>query len=128
MVRDPEDGSGNFLHSKEVVTQGEPLVMIAYYIQVLPLIRDLQGTHPRVTKPWYMNNSGSGGKFAHILAHLQELQERGPPRGYFPKPTKSILVMAPQNVSWAEEFFRGMGITVVTGNIYLGGFIGESKE
>ena len=52
---------------------------------------------------------------------------RGPSRGYYPEPTKSILVMALQNVGRAEEFFRGMGIKVVTGHRYLGGFIGDSK-
>ena len=38
--------------------------------------------------------------------------------------------MAPGNVARAEEFFRGMGIQVVMGHRYLGGFIGdkEAKE
>ena len=62
----------------------------------------------------------------YTLAHLQDLQERGRPRGYFPEPTKSILVVAPRNVAQAEDFFRGMGIKVVTGNRYLGVFIGDS--
>ena len=41
VVGDTEGGSGHFLHSKEVLTQGEPLVMITYVIGVLPLIREL---------------------------------------------------------------------------------------
>ena len=48
VVRNTEDGSGHFLHSKEGVTQGDPLAMITYGIGVLPLIRVLQVDHPRV--------------------------------------------------------------------------------
>ena len=52
VVRDTGDGSGHFLHSKERMTQGDPLVMIAYGIGVLPLIREIWGAQPRVTQPW----------------------------------------------------------------------------
>ena len=127
MVRDTRDGSGHFLHSKEGVTQGDPLVMIAYGIGVLLLIRELQGAHPRVTQPWYADDTGSGGKFPHILVHLRDLQARGPPRGYFPELTKSILVVAPTNVAQAEDFFREMGLKGATGRRYLGGFIGKRE-
>ena len=48
VVRDIGDGSGHFLHSKEGVTQGDPLAIIAYGIGVLPLIRELWYAHPRV--------------------------------------------------------------------------------
>ena len=61
MVRYTGFGSGHCLHIKEGVTQGDPLAMIAYGIGVIPLIRDLQGTHPRVTQPWYVNDAGAGG-------------------------------------------------------------------
>ena len=50
---------------------------------------------------------------------------RGIPIGYFPYPTKSILVVSPQNVPRVEAFFWGYGIQIVTGSCYLGGFIGS---
>ena len=46
VVRDTEYGSGHLLHSKEGLTQGHPLSMIAYSIGVLPLIRELLEAHP----------------------------------------------------------------------------------
>ena len=61
-----------------------------------------------------------------VQAHFRDLQARGPARGYYPEPTKSILVVAPGNVARAEEHFRGLGIRVVTGHRYLGGFIGDA--
>ena len=97
--------------------------MIAYVIGVLPLIRELQNAHPRVTQPWYDDESGAGGTLQQILEHFQDLQARGPARGYYPEPSKSMLGVAPGNVSWAEEHFWGLGIRVVTGHIYLGGYI-----
>ena len=56
-----------------------------------------------------------------------DLQAWGPPWGYFPEPTKSILVVAPRNMAMEDEFFRGVGMTVVTGSCYIGGFLGERE-
>ena len=125
VVRNTSDGSGHFLHSKEGVTQGDPLVMIAYGIGVLPLMWDLRRAHPRVTHPWYADDAGAGGKFGNIMAHFRDHQLRGPARGYFLDPTKSILLVAKSNVPQAKEHFSGMGIQVVTGSRHLGGLVEE---
>ena len=78
VVRETGDGSGHFLHSKEGMTQGDPLAMIAYGIGVLPLIRELQNAHPWFTQTWYADDMGAGGMFQQILEHLRDLQARGP--------------------------------------------------
>ena len=113
------------MHSKEGVTQGDTLAMITYGIGVLPITRDLRRDHPRVMQPWYAGNAGAVGEFRDIMAHYRDLQLRGPALGYFLNPTKSILVMAERNAPQAKEYFRGMGVQVVTWSRYLGGFIGE---
>ena len=69
----------------------------------------------------------AGVNFGKIIAHFQDLQVRGPPRGYFQDPTKSILVVAPHNVTISKELFQGMFMTVVTGSRYLSGFIGDKE-
>ena len=61
------------------------------------------------------------------MEHLRDLQARGPVQGYYPEPTKIILVVAPGNVAWVEEHFRGLGIRVVTGHRYLGGYIRDKE-
>ena len=60
-----------------------------------------------------------------MQAHFQDLQVWGPAQGYYPEPTKSFLVVAPGNIARAKEHFRGLGIRVVTGHRYLGGFLGD---
>ena len=69
---------------------------------------------------------GRGGTFQQVQAHFQDMQARRPARGYYPEPTKSILAVAPGNVARAEEHFRGLGIRVVTGHRYFGGFNGDA--
>ena len=68
---------------------------------------------------------GSGGDFRRILEHFQDLQARGPPRGNFPEPKKSILVVVPRKAAREDDFFYGMGIKDVTEGRYLGGFFGN---
>ena len=70
-----------------------------------PLIRDLREEKTRVTQPWYADNAGAGGTFEHILSHFNDMLARGPYMGYFPDPTKSILVVSPRNVPRAEDLF-----------------------
>ena len=126
VLRDTTNRSGNLFYSKEGMTQGYPLDMIEYGIGVLPIIRDHRRAHPHVTQPWYADDTEAGGEFEEIMDHFRDLQLRRPTRGYYPDPTKSILVVANRNVPRAKEYFREMRIKVVTGSRYLGGFLGES--
>ena len=99
--------------------------MIAYCIGAIPLVREIWDAHPRVTQPWYTDDAGAGGSFGYIMAHFQDLQGRLRPWGYVPELTKSILVVALNNIARAEAFFRWMVLKVATGSCYLFGFIGD---
>ena len=117
------DGTGHFFFRKEGVTQGDPLSMVACGLIILPLIRELRQARHGVTKPLY---SRLGGTFEEIRRHLDDLMVRGSPLGYFLEPTKSLLVVSPQNFLRAEAFFRGYGLHIVTGRRYIGGFVGTN--
>jgi hypothetical protein len=112
-------GTGLFLHSKEGVTQGDPISMVAYGILLLPLIRTLKSEIPEVNQPWYADDAGAGGTSKGIRRYFEALQEKGPCRGYFPEPSKSILILQEHNKEAAEESFKDFGFTVVTGSATL---------
>eukprot|EP00978_Attheya_sp_CCMP212_P023068 scaffold69828_cov33-Attheya_sp.AAC.3 len=71
----------------------------------------------------YADDAGAGGSFAKIREYFEKLNEYGPPRGYFPERTKSILVMSERNLERANAEFADLGfkVKVVTGARYLGG-------
>jgi len=123
-------GSNLFLtiQSREGVTQGDPLAMVMYGVGLLPLIRILKKAVSDVHQPWYADDAGAGGHFNRITRYFEKLQEFGPPRGYFPEPSKSILIVKEHNKERAEVCFADFGFKVVTGSRYLGGFIGDKAE
>ena len=92
------DRTGHLLYSKEGVTQGYPLKMVAYGLGILPLIRELRTAHPSINQTWYSDDAGAGGTFEGIHRHLDDLIVQGPPHSYFPEPTKSVSVVSPRNI------------------------------
>ena len=65
-----------------------------------------------------------GGTFAHLKTNIDEIQWWGrDPWGYLPEPTNSILVVSVHNVAYVQRFFRRIGLTIVIGSRYLGGYI-----
>ena len=74
---------------------------------------------PDCHQPWYADDAGAGGKFNEILKYFTTLCDEGPARGYFPEPTKSILIVKPQSVEAAKAKFAHLGFDVVTGARYL---------
>jgi hypothetical protein len=83
--------------SKEGVTQGDPLSMFAYGVSLLLLIQQLKDEIPDVFQPWYADDAGGGGNFWNIRKYFEQLVELGPEYGYFPEPSKSILVVKEHN-------------------------------
>ena len=59
---------------------------------------------------------------------LDLLIKEGPKYGYYPEPQKSFLVVHPDFLDEAETIFSDLHVKIVTGQRFLGGFIGSSED
>ena len=109
--------------------QGDILSMVSYGIGVLPLIKFLKTAYPDVTHTWYADNDGTLGTFENIGLYFNSLKHFGLGRGYYPEPTKTVLILHLDKPAAGKEFGLHNGFRVFTSALYLGGFIGydESK-
>ena len=87
------------MHSREDVTQGGTLAMVAYDILVLPLIIHSKVLYPDVTQCWYTDNDSALGTFDGIGLYFNSLKRFGLGCGYYPKPSKSVLSVHPNNIA-----------------------------
>jgi hypothetical protein len=113
------NGTGAFLHSKQGVTQGDSLAVFGYPVGLLPLIRGLKLEFPMVTQPWYADGTGTDATFKRIRAMFLILLQLGLDYGYYPEPTKSILVVSTANFARANAEFADLGFKVTTGSRHL---------
>jgi hypothetical protein len=87
----------------------------AYRIGILPtLIRQLKSEFLQVEQPWYTDDAGVSAKFDEIERFFRRLCEIGPLFGYYPVPTKSILIMRQHNLEEAQLLFPDFKVR--TGN------------
>ena len=84
--------------------QGVQLAMFNYIIGVLLLIKRLKLKHTDVTHPWYADDAVSLGTFDNLEQYFNLLKHYGLDWGYYPKRTKSILIMNPKNLKSGELF------------------------
>ena len=143
------DGTSFNIPSQEGIAQGNPLAMLIYSIGIMPLVRQLKVYHPPVDIPpvviipppvgrpppvvntWYADDTGAAGKYDAIEKFFKDLERIDPDFGYFPEPSKSILIVRSRNLQSGRLFFneqRRRGFQITTGYRYLGGFIGEVKK
>ena len=117
-------GSSDYLLSKEGVTQGDPLSMMLYAVAILPLIRSLKNSK-RWTQNWYADDSACVATLPSLHAWFSQLLSSGPAFGYLPQPVKTVLVVSPSYLNQAASLSSDLGIKVVSGSRFLGGFVGE---
>lgn len=117
-------GTHEILYSKEGVTQGDPLSMLLYAIAIIPLIRSLK-IASKIVQNWYADDASATGCLEDLKEWFQSLMNAGPLYGYHPEPHKSILIVSENFHDKAKTQFEELGISIVTGNRFLGGYIGD---
>eukprot|EP00957_Ditylum_brightwellii_P042162 3193017-Ditylum_brightwellii.AAC.1 len=94
------------LHSREGVTQGNPLSMMVYGVALLPLAEITRAADEGVLAPFYANDMALDKPADRDAQLLGILVKNGPNFVYFPEPEKSIYICDnAEEVEQAREAF-----------------------
>ena len=131
---------GMELSSEEGTTQGCPLSMALYALSVIPLINKCRNTATTncsaATQIWFADDAAAGGQLEALHHFWTLLTQHGPAYGYFPKPSKSFLVVKPGRNANAERVFSGTGVQLTddapnleykAGQCHLGAAVGSAE-
>ena len=124
---------GSEIVSSEGTTQGCPVAMNSYGIGILPLLTAIKPENEpeKMKHVAYADDLGGGSRLKRLREWWDRCVEHGPAFGYYPKASKSWLIVKEDQLEGAKELFRGTGVQVTTeGRKYLGGFVGttDGKE
>ena len=120
-------GSNQEISSAEGTTQGDPLAMPSYAIGVvpmLPLIVDDSDTKQAA----FADDLCGAGRLQSLQKWWARIEQTGPLFGYFPKATKSWLVVKDEKLEEAKVMFADTNLKITaSGRRYLGSFIGNQE-
>ena len=120
--------NGTVLLSQEGTTHGDNSASPFYAVSTKPLINQLKATST-AKQVWYADDASGAGKLRDLLVWWNKLIEIGPAYGYFPKPSKTVLVVKdPAKLEEAQALFSPLGVSVsADGERHLGAAIGSSS-
>ena len=130
LLRQPGEPPVTIL-SIEGVTQVDPLSMVLYWITVAPLAEELRAADQGLLSPFYADDAAFDGSAQPSAQLLKMLTKRGPDRGYFPEPAKSLFISEiPEQEAEAKREFAAEGLTLnsISGSRYLGAYLGPQAE
>ena len=100
--------------SAEGTTQGCPMAMPAYGIGILPLLLLIKEDDPILKHVAYADDIGGGSRLKNLRDWWNRVVMFGPYLGYYPKPSKSWLVVKAEKEEEARVIFEGTGIQITT--------------
>ena len=121
---------GMEIASDEGTTQGDPLAMPAYAVGLIPLMDMLKEHYlsSDVKNVAFADDLAGAGKIENLKAWWDEVNRIGPMIGYYPKASKSWIIVKVEHLERATEIFRDTNIQITTdGRKYLGGTIGKEE-
>ena len=103
--------------------------MPSYGVGILPFLSIINPDRRDAVKQLaYADDIGGGSKLRKLREWWDKIVENGPSLGYYPKASKSWLVVKEDKFQEAAELFKGTGIQITTeGRKYLGGFVGTKE-
>ena len=127
-----DENSHDHLFSEEGCTQGDPAAMGFYSLGTKPLIDALSDCVDTGTckQSWFADDSSAVGKLRAVRSWWERLITLGPKYGYYPKPSKTILILKDAALmSYAKSLFAGTGIKITCqGQRHLGAVIGDEES
>ena len=83
----------------------------------------------RITQIWYADDSSAAGKLEDLKEWWVRLKDVGPKHGYFPKPSKTYLILKnPELVMNAKRLFDNDGVNITTeGHRHIGAALGSQS-
>ena len=118
---------GQEIKSAEGTTQGDPFAMPTYGIGLTPLL-DLLKEIPmiEVKLAAFADDLAGGGSLKDLKQWWDAINVIGPLYGYFPKASKSWIIVKEEKYEEATKIFKDCAINITTeGHKYLGGIIGK---
>ena len=96
--------------SKEGTTQGDSTAMGVYALGILPLIHFLLGfisvNHLSAKEVAFADDFAVAGKLTSIKDYWGKLTVLGPKYGYFPKASRSFMIVKEENLAEARSVFN----------------------
>ena len=115
---------GKEILSKEGTTQGDPLAMGMYAIGMDPLLNSLQNNV--VISVAFADDLTGAGKLSELKQWWDETCKVGPTIGYYPKSSKSWLIVKDKFEAKAKEIFSDSNVNITSsGQRHLGAVIGD---
>jgi len=101
--------------------------MVIYGMAMTPITKSLQSTLPAILQAWYVDDSAFSSMTHKIAAAMQLILAKGLACGYYPKPSKSILICNPTMHVMVWHKLDHFHFQYEDGYCHVGSFIGTME-